>query len=212
MSFTTRLRTHKVGCVGICGVMGGRMTRYFKMLVALVVALMAMVGGSQDARAQSEITLEQSLAYISAHSEGCSAPAFVHEIEQGIVEHTLRGHSQWRLHKKGYVEIEQRYDGKLFNNDGGIEYFDRRIVYRVYFHDLYVGITVSRGVCSDVTIHCRINQCIVRGSKVDDSKWAWDKADSARITVGGKGHETEHIERAIRHAIKIEGGKEDPFR
>lgn len=29
------------------------MTRHFKMLVALVVALMAMVGGSQDARAES---------------------------------------------------------------------------------------------------------------------------------------------------------------
>ena len=29
------------------------MTRYFKMLVALVVALIAMVGGSQDARAES---------------------------------------------------------------------------------------------------------------------------------------------------------------
>lgn len=121
MSFTTRIRTHKVGCVGICGVMGGRMSRCLKTLVALVVALMAMVGGSQDAQAQSESTFEQSLAYISAHSKECSAPFTNRETpgETYVIRVYQIGSSRWRLHKKGYVEIETRYSGHIFGAGGG---------------------------------------------------------------------------------------------
>lgn len=93
----------------------------------------------------------------------------------------------------------------------------RKVLHRVYFSNLYVDttVTVTAGGCLSVTIHCRIEQCILRRMKTDteeEGEWTSSKIDSASIIIGEEGDETERIERAIRHAIKIAGGKEDPFR